>query len=242
MRSPSTSRIITAIPCVSAILWRRISPNTTPRTHSWISGRSIFRKVWIKLPSRCTFSVRVQCRRQLPDRKQQQQHRGSRPDPEQRNAGGHTERRRIPDGQSLRQDRSFDRRADAHPRIHIHPDGKRRRSHLLSVWCIIHQAFESVYHTSLFVYGDPVIYTAADCGRSDLYQVWRGNSQLEQLEAALQRYAQGNYSQPIPVEQYTSSNLELIAALSAQIGSQSDGQKNPAASLCPTFLTNCVLR
>ena len=53
------------------------------------------------------------------------------------------------------------------------------------------------------------------------YQVWRGNSQLEQLEAALQRYAQGNYSQPIPVEQYTSSNLELIAALSAQIGSQS---------------------
>ena len=53
------------------------------------------------------------------------------------------------------------------------------------------------------------------------YQVWRGNSQLEQLEAALQRYAQGNYSQPIPVEQYTSSNLELIAALSEQIGSQS---------------------
>ena len=64
--------------------------------------------------------------------------------------------------------KGVDRRADAHPRIHIHPDGKRRRNHLLSVWCIIHQAFESVYHTSLFVYGDPVVYTAADCGRSDL--------------------------------------------------------------------------
>ncbi len=80
----------------------------------------------------------------------------------------------------------------------------------------------NLYTTHLFLFMAILSFTLLlIAGVLIFYQVWRGNSQLEQLEAALQRYAQGNYSQPIPVEQYTSSNLELIAALSAQIGSQS---------------------
>ena len=80
----------------------------------------------------------------------------------------------------------------------------------------------NLYTTHLFLFMAILSFTLLlIAGVLIFYQVWRGNSQLEQLEAALQRYAQGNYSQPIPVEQYASSNLELIAALSEQIGSQS---------------------
>lgn len=80
----------------------------------------------------------------------------------------------------------------------------------------------NLYTTHLFLFMTILSFTLLlIAGVLIFYQVWRGNSQLEQLEAALQRYAQGDYSQPIPVEQYTSSNLELIAALSEQIGSQS---------------------
>ncbi|WP_456107558.1 sensor histidine kinase [Ruminococcus sp.] len=80
----------------------------------------------------------------------------------------------------------------------------------------------NLYTTHLFLFMAILSFTLLlIAGVLIFYQVWRGNSQLEQLEAALQRYAQGDYSQPIPVEQYTSSNLELIAALSEQIGSQS---------------------
>ena len=65
-------------------------------------------------------------------------------------------------------------------------------------------------------------YTAADCGRSDLLSGMARQFAAGTTGSCIAALCTGqHYSQPIPVEQYTSSNLELIAALSAQIGSQS---------------------
>ncbi len=51
--------------------------------------------------------------------------------------------------------------------------------------------------------------------------VWCANRQTEQLEEALQRYVQGDYSKPIQPEKFMGSDLEQIAALAEQVGSQS---------------------
>ena len=51
--------------------------------------------------------------------------------------------------------------------------------------------------------------------------VWRTNCQTEQLEEALRRYVQGDYSKPIQLEKFMGSDLEQIAALAEQVGSKS---------------------
>ena len=51
--------------------------------------------------------------------------------------------------------------------------------------------------------------------------IWCANRQTEQLEEALQRYVQGDYSKPIQTEAFVGSDLEQIAVLAEQVGSQS---------------------
>lgn len=53
-----------------------------------------------------------------------------------------------------------------------------------------------------------------------VYSIHVKSRQMERLQAAMQRYAQGDYSQPLAPEQYVGSELEEIAALAETMGSQ----------------------
>lgn len=58
-------------------------------------------------------------------------------------------------------------------------------------------------------------------GLLTFYGIWNRNLQLEQLEAAMRRYVQGDYSQSIDTDKFMGTELEQVAFLAEQIGSQS---------------------
>ena len=58
-------------------------------------------------------------------------------------------------------------------------------------------------------------------GLLTFYGSWNSNRRLEQLETAMRRYVQGDYSQSIDTDSFVGTELEQVASLAEQIGSQS---------------------